>query len=278
MFPPPPLPVDSLQVVRIDSLAAALAKLNIKIPIEDLLKVIHDEDEVKRVKVAPETTQRRAALSELALQPAEATAGLKFTTVSKFVPKPTKPVHVDPLAKERRRRLLELTKQTFPDDKVPDPFLLAWLSLSQDVAANKLPFILASRIVVTSATDTSDYPPQSVFENVWCLWDTGAQTSFVLTSQLDAAVRDNQNEGNAIMDINFLNVNQTIGSVIHFRPQLPNGVTFIILGQHALINRLQFQIQPVLINPQVSQQFPGAYGQIDLVTWCDPLNDQLVTL
>jgi len=182
------------------------------------------------------------------------------------------------LAKERRRRLLELTEQSFPDGKVPDPFALTWLALSQDAAANKLPFILASRIVVTSATDASDNPPQSVFENAWCLWDTGAQTSFVLTSQLDAAVRDNQTEGNAIMDINFSNVNQTIGSVIHFRPQLPNGVTFIILGQHALLNRLQYQIQPVLINPQLSQQFPEAYGLIDLVTWSDPVNDQLVPL
>jgi len=80
------------------------------------------------------------------------------------------------------------------------------------------------------------------------------------------------------MDISFPNVNQTKGSVIHFRPQLPNGVTFIILGQHALINRLQHQIQPVSINPQLLQQFPQAYGQIDLVTWCDPAGDQLVPL
>jgi hypothetical protein len=71
------------------------------------------------------------------LQPTGATAGLKFTAVFKFVGKPTKPAHVDPLAKERRLRLLELTKQSFPDGKVPDPFSLTWLSLSQDVAANK---------------------------------------------------------------------------------------------------------------------------------------------
>ena len=55
----------------------------------------------------------------VALQPTEATAGLKFTTVSKFDPKPAKP---DNVAKERRRRLLELTKEAFPDGKVPDPF------------------------------------------------------------------------------------------------------------------------------------------------------------
>ncbi|KAF8886879.1 hypothetical protein CPB84DRAFT_1535611 [Gymnopilus junonius] len=121
MLSPPPT-ADTLQVVHVSSLAAALAKLNINISIEDLLKVIHDEDEARRVKLTTEASQRRAALSMLALQPTEATAGLKFTTVSKFIPKPTKPTNVDPLAKERRRRLLELTKQSFPDGKVPDPF------------------------------------------------------------------------------------------------------------------------------------------------------------
>ena len=64
MLPPPPPPADALQVVHITSLAAALAKLNVKIPIEDLIKVIQDEDEAKRVKVTAEATQRRAALSE----------------------------------------------------------------------------------------------------------------------------------------------------------------------------------------------------------------------
>jgi hypothetical protein len=47
----------------------------------------------------------------------------------------------------------------------------------------------------------SENPPQSVFENVWCLWGTGVQTSFVVTSQFDATVGDNQTEGNAIIDI-----------------------------------------------------------------------------
>ncbi|KAG5645638.1 hypothetical protein DXG03_005629 [Asterophora parasitica] len=61
--PCPPL----LQVIRIDSLAAALAKLNANISIDDLLKAIHEEDEAKRVKAAavaestPEATQRRRA-------------------------------------------------------------------------------------------------------------------------------------------------------------------------------------------------------------------------
>ena len=64
MLPPPPPPADTLQVVHIDSLAAALAKLKVKIKIEDLIKVVHDEDEAKRVKIAAEATQRRGALSK----------------------------------------------------------------------------------------------------------------------------------------------------------------------------------------------------------------------
>ena len=66
MLPPPPT-ADALQVVHISSLAAALAKLNVNInvniPIENLIKVIHDEDEARRVKTIAEGTQRRAALS-----------------------------------------------------------------------------------------------------------------------------------------------------------------------------------------------------------------------
>ncbi|KAJ7253260.1 hypothetical protein C8J57DRAFT_1519555 [Mycena rebaudengoi] len=61
---------DSLQVVQISSLAAALAKLNIRIPVEDVIKAVHREDEAKRatlchiVGLSAQATQRRAALSE----------------------------------------------------------------------------------------------------------------------------------------------------------------------------------------------------------------------
>ncbi|KAJ6551598.1 hypothetical protein B0H19DRAFT_1378289 [Mycena capillaripes] len=112
------------QVVRIDSLVAALDKLNIKIPVGDLMKAIHEEDEARR-KLTPEGTQRRAALSMLALQPIQPSAALDFTPVSRFIANPPEPANVDPLRKERRRRLLELTKEAFPDGKVPDPFKLS---------------------------------------------------------------------------------------------------------------------------------------------------------
>ncbi|KAI0746080.1 hypothetical protein C8Q76DRAFT_49711 [Earliella scabrosa] len=118
----PPPPADALQVITISSLAAALAKLHVDISIEDIIEAVQDENEAQRAKLTTEATNRRAALSQLALELNEPSAGLKMTTVSKFISKPNKPTNVDPLAKERRRRLIELTQEAFPDGKVPDPF------------------------------------------------------------------------------------------------------------------------------------------------------------
>ncbi|KZP06358.1 hypothetical protein FIBSPDRAFT_1053580, partial [Athelia psychrophila] len=152
-------PSDAPQVVHIDSLEAALAKLNVNVPIKDLLKLIHEEDEAKRAAAA---TQCRTALSNLALRPPEQTAGLQFTTISRSIPDLPKHANVDPLAKERRLRLRELSEQTFPDGKVPELFALTSLALSQDVATKGpgLPVILATRIVATNAIDTSQYQIQ----------------------------------------------------------------------------------------------------------------------
>ncbi|KIK07122.1 hypothetical protein K443DRAFT_87995, partial [Laccaria amethystina LaAM-08-1] len=98
--PHPPRPSKNYWVVRIASLAAALDKLNIKISIEDLLKAIHDEDEAVRA----EQIERRAALSQ------------RVNTVSDYIANPSK---LDPLVKESRRLLIELTGEAFPDGKVP---------------------------------------------------------------------------------------------------------------------------------------------------------------
>ena len=66
----------------------------------------------------------------VALQLNEPSAGLKITTVSKSVPNPPKPANIDPLAQERRRRLLELTEQAFPDGRVPDPLSLGLMDVA----------------------------------------------------------------------------------------------------------------------------------------------------
>jgi hypothetical protein len=76
MLPPPPSagflpprPAGSFQAVHIASLEAALAKLNIKIPIENVMKAIHEEEEARRVEQTAEVTRRRAAPSKRELAP-----------------------------------------------------------------------------------------------------------------------------------------------------------------------------------------------------------------
>ncbi|KAF7306284.1 hypothetical protein MIND_00419300 [Mycena indigotica] len=268
-LPPPPPTRSKFDVISVDSLEAALKKLDANIALQDILDAIHEEDERRAVQVE----ERHAAVTELTWQPA---AGLEMTTVSEFIANPPEPIDVDPLREQRRRRLLELTKEAFPDGIIPNPFVVGppktWLGLSKDAAANKLPFILATQIVITNAEETSRNPPQSVFTNVWCLWDTGAQTSFVVTSQLNRAVTKGKTEGSCFMEISFANVKKPkpIDSVIHFRPQLPNGATFIILGQHALLNCIQYSIQPAALDPSIRKGFPNAYGLITLEKWADP--------
>ena len=80
----------------------------------------------------------------------------KVTATSNFI---AKPASVDPSAKDRRRRPLGLTGQSFPDGEVPGPLTSAWLGLSQDVAANKLSFILVLRTAMASVTDMSENSP-----------------------------------------------------------------------------------------------------------------------
>ncbi|KAJ7466594.1 hypothetical protein B0H11DRAFT_2239767 [Mycena galericulata] len=97
----------------------------------------------------------------VALHPTTQSTGLHMTTVSKFIPKPTNttPTNVDPLAKERRRRLVELTKDSFPDGKVPDPFTLSWLALSRDDAANNLKHLAGSADYLNFAEAVSPSAP-----------------------------------------------------------------------------------------------------------------------
>lgn len=142
----PPPPADAFQVITISSLSSALAKMHVDVSIEDIIKAVQDENEAQRAELTTctEATERRAALSQrkygqppranhcrhkfsttnisVALKPNKPSAGLRMTTVSRFIPKSNKPTHVDPLAQERRRCLVELTQEAFPDGKVPDPF------------------------------------------------------------------------------------------------------------------------------------------------------------
>jgi hypothetical protein len=57
-----------------------------------------------------------------------------------------------------------------------------------------------------------------------------------------------------------------------FREQMPNNSTFIILGEHGFLNRLQYEVQPRFLMP-LSMRFQGEYGLLHLKSYADPLFD-----
>jgi hypothetical protein len=95
---------------------------------------------------------------------------------------------------EKRKKLLELTRSSFPDGEVPTPYVNVWIH-----AFENLQFIQAT-VLVTS----DDEEHEQEFTNVWCLWDTGAQITTILGSQLNADVKggpDAPEQGFLSMDI-----------------------------------------------------------------------------
>ncbi|KAK7064827.1 hypothetical protein R3P38DRAFT_59184 [Favolaschia claudopus] len=93
--PPPPGFADPLRV-SISSIKAALEKLDIGIPVEDVVKAVQAEE-----------------AAQLATHPTTQYADTNTTLV---------PCDLTQRVKERRRRLMELTREAFPDGKVPAPY------------------------------------------------------------------------------------------------------------------------------------------------------------
>ncbi|KAF8468582.1 hypothetical protein DFH94DRAFT_685564 [Russula ochroleuca] len=102
--PPPPADDQSI-TVHITSLASALSRLNINIPIQILIKIMREEDEVR---LATKATEQRAMLSKLALPE---TFVVNTDGTFTFVPKPTEPAFADLVERERGRRLVEMARE-----------------------------------------------------------------------------------------------------------------------------------------------------------------------
>jgi hypothetical protein len=114
----PPLPTD---VFHVTSVAAALQKLNVEIPIKEIIKVIHDEEELleeaKLVNLAAEATRQdeRKSVPDPDQAAQSENESVRCAGPPADVPK-SKPISVDPSRRERRCRLVELTQQEFLND------------------------------------------------------------------------------------------------------------------------------------------------------------------
>ena len=65
----PPPPDDGLQLISIDSLAAALKNLNVNVAVEDVIAAVREEEQAKRAKLLAQANERRATRKPPACSP-----------------------------------------------------------------------------------------------------------------------------------------------------------------------------------------------------------------
>jgi hypothetical protein len=259
-----PLTLHTPIVVQGNALATALLKLGIMDVTATTLALL----EVVRRKQAPNLASRKPLLLstlDLAHTRPGSLPPYKSTTIKNPPPR-------DAESLERRRLAIAEMKRDFPDLKFPDPYTVVWLNNFEN-SFRKLPFICAS-IKITPAEDESEV---QTFDDVWCLFDLGAQVSQIPSIHLNASLRGNKMEGMASMEVMFTGTNRVLYSSIAFREHMPNDTNFIILGEHGILERLEYYLQPQLLNRVLRQRNPSAYGQIELVNYADPMNDDLPT-
>ncbi|KIM64809.1 hypothetical protein SCLCIDRAFT_1212888 [Scleroderma citrinum Foug A] len=128
-------------------------------------------------------------------------------------------------ARERRRKMFALTKAAFPDLRVPTPFVSV---RANEIFPFPMPFVRASLI---KPCDEDEDSCTDIFDT-WCLWDTGAQSSMILSRMLSKEVKGGEEEGYASLVIRFAGTSNRIETSVGFRENLPNGTNFVILGQH----------------------------------------------
>ncbi|THH04041.1 hypothetical protein EW146_g10281 [Bondarzewia mesenterica] len=130
-IPPPP---PSLGVVHVDTLAAALAKLGIRVPAAKVLEAINDEEAKRRTQAASGAPKRAAMLerefavalfldqdsnlltasaSVISEAPKIPSGPSSITYTSTFIARLPTPTTVDLQSKARRRRLVAMAKDTF---------------------------------------------------------------------------------------------------------------------------------------------------------------------
>lgn len=68
--------------------------------------------------------------------------------------------------KERRARLRNHIKETFPDGKIPDPFTFGFLNVESSEDTKHLPFIHATIHISPYEWPNGTPEPEQVFQNV----------------------------------------------------------------------------------------------------------------
>ena len=85
---------------------------------------------------------------------------------------------VSPARRAKRRKMVELAKAAFPDG-VPSPY-----TVLDSLSNNRLQFLCATVMMYSD-----DGLNAQEFKDVLCLWDSGAQISFILGGLLSPEVK-----------------------------------------------------------------------------------------
>lgn len=130
MSPVPPRPAIGFELVTIDSLGVALARMGINVPMKDIIKVICEVEEEKRQKELAECKSHAIAARLLSFKLTNMLVAFhppdkfQFTTTLHSVSHQShapRPEQDDALAEVGRHpsRLKDLFERAFPDGRVP---------------------------------------------------------------------------------------------------------------------------------------------------------------
>ena len=92
-------------------------------------------------------------------------------------------------AREWRHKMFALTKAAFPDHQVPTPFVSI---RANEISPFPMPFVRAG-LVIKPYDEDNDFSTD-IFDT-WYLWDTGAQSSMILSRMLSKEVKGGEEEG-----------------------------------------------------------------------------------
>ena len=192
------------------------------------------------------------------------------------VPKPSVPERASSESRSRIQRFAREAKQNGTLDLDPYPTILTAKPFE-----SYLPTVMAGVALETIDADPSLDAAFCKIPIIRCLWDTGAHHTIVSEDLLPKSflqilrepeyIEKYGSEGSAFaqvgIDIQFSNSTAIFESVCVVRPpeKLPNGFSGIILGQHAMLDTIEYHIVPRKIMESQGINIQDEWGQIRLL-------------
>lgn len=201
----------------------------------------------------------------------------------------TKPIQVDPAvpmpyvpnrpSAQSRQRLKQLAKELKESGTLDlDPYVSPLIAATFEAY---LPMVVAEATIEALDIDTPGDPAAYRIPNLRCIWDTGAHHTVVSEDLLPISfvnrIRDAEymaiygSEGNTAVQISiniqFSNCLEVFETICVVRPSetLPNGFSGVILGEHGLLNLMDYHVVPRKVLQYKGVDIQGEWSQIRLL-------------